>query len=133
MNSRTNEQTPPSSVLNEIDSEFDYLMNFEDITVSFLYRIDGLNLSTHFSKQPTVNLLPIITWTKSVIGKISSELSTGFSSIKYSNQGQCIYFYRAGKTAILVAILSPYANLGLMEMEINRVATRVGKIIDMDM
>lgn len=126
-------QTTLRNAILGLRKELDYLIKFDDIFALILYRIDGLLITAHYSEKPSYQLLSLASWITKIISKISQELNVGVESVKYSKQGVPVFFYRAGQTAILAAILNPYSNYGLLQMELNKTAFNVGKIIDVEL
>ncbi|MHA2246261.1 MAG: hypothetical protein ACXADY_14950 [Candidatus Hodarchaeales archaeon] len=124
-----------TSVITSIDKELTYLADFTDVQAVILFRLDGKVLKSQYRAEATQNLLIIISWVKNIITKTMEELQEGSRSIKYDKdisekETIPVYFYCAGKTSIVVTILTSIANTGLMELEMNRTAIRVGEIID---
>ncbi|MFX0208398.1 MAG: hypothetical protein ACFFDT_20615 [Candidatus Hodarchaeota archaeon] len=124
-----------SAVIASIDRELSYLADFADVQAVILFRLDGKVIKSQYRSEASQNLLIVIKWVKDIISKTMEELQAGSRSIKYDkeiNEKEAIpvYFYCAGKTSIVVTILSPIANTGLMEIEMSRNARRLGEIID---
>ena len=124
-----------SSVITSIDKELAYLADFTDVQAVILFRLDGKLLKSQYRTKTSQNLLILISWVKNIITKTMEELQEGSRSIKYDkdiNKKETIpvYFYCAGKTSIVVTILTSVANTGLMELEMSRTARRVGEVID---
>ncbi|MFX1285415.1 MAG: hypothetical protein ACFFB5_17350 [Promethearchaeota archaeon] len=124
-----------SPVIASIDKELTYLADFDDVQSVILFRLDGKVIKSQYRSEASQNLLVVIKWVKNIISKTMEELQAGSRSIKYDKEindkdAIPVYFYCAGKTSIVVTILTTIANTGLMEIEMSRNARRVGEIID---
>ncbi|UCG90627.1 MAG: hypothetical protein JSU57_02545 [Candidatus Heimdallarchaeota archaeon] len=124
-----------SPVITSIDKELTYLADFADVQAVILFRLDGKVIKSQYRSEASQNLLIIIKWVKNIISKTMEELQAGSQSIKYDKEIKekeaiPVYFFCAGKTSIVVTILTPIANTGLMEIEMSRNARRLGEIID---
>ncbi len=118
-----------------IHNEIHHLFTFNDVQATILFRLDGRVLASQYETESSTAILSIIKWIKDIISKTKEELKRGARSIKYDkrigiNTTIPVYFFRVGKSSILVTILTPRANTGLMEIEISRTAKRLGLIID---
>ena len=121
--------------ISSINKELKYLADFIDVQAVILFRLDGQVLEALYCNEASQDLLNVISWVKNIITKTMEELQRGSRSVKYDkviNEKDSIpvFFYCAGKTSILVTILTPVANTGLMEIEMSRSARRIGWIID---
>lgn len=124
-----------SSVISSIDKELAHLAEFNDVQAVILFRLDGQVLEARYCNKASQDLLNVISWVKNIITKTMEELQRGSRSVKYDkviNEKESIpvFFYCAGRTSIVVTILTPVANTGLMEIEMSRSARRLGWIID---
>ncbi len=118
-----------------IDKEIKYLADFSDVDAVILFRLDGKVLNAFYSHQRSQRLLVIGSWVKNIISKTMEELRNGSQSVKYDKdigekEPTPVYFYLAGNSSILVTILDPRVNTGLMEIEMSRTARLVGWVID---
>jgi predicted regulator of Ras-like GTPase activity (Roadblock/LC7/MglB family) len=124
-----------SLLITSIDEEMAYLAEFSDVQAVILFRLDGKVLKSQNRKKDSQNLLIVISWVKNIISKTMEELQKGSRSVKYDKEisekeAIPVYFFCAGKTSIVVAILTSVANTGLMEIEMSRSSRRIGWIID---
>ena len=124
-----------SSVITSIDEEIAYMAEFSDVQAIILFRLDGKVLKNRYRTEDSQNLLIVISWVKNIISKTMEELQNGSRSVKYDKEisdleAIPVYFFCAGKTSIVVVILTPVANTGLMEIEMSRSSRRIGWIID---
>jgi predicted regulator of Ras-like GTPase activity (Roadblock/LC7/MglB family) len=124
-----------SNAIISIGLETTHLFNFEDVLAIILFRLDGRVLKSHYNTDVSNSVLSILKWISDIISKSKVEIQRGAKSIKYDkqvsgNKSIPVYFYRAGYSSILVAILNERANTGLMEIEMSRTAKRLGLIID---
>ena len=129
------DQSQYSVVIDAIENEIAYLSAFDDVYSVILFRLDGRVLDSYYSKKNSQTLLFVIRWVKDIISKTMEELKSGSNSVKYdkdinSKETIPVYFYRAGNSSIVVTILNSRANTGLLEIEMNRTARRLGRIID---
>ncbi len=127
--------TDLSPVIASLDKELTYLADFTDVHAVILFRLDGKVIKSQYRSKASQNLLVVMKWVKNIISKTMEELQAGSRCIKYDkeiNRKETIpvYFYCAGKTSIVVTILTSVANTGLMEIEMSRNARRIGEIID---
>ena len=118
-----------------IEDEIEHLFDFQDVFTVILFRLDGKVLASKYNPQLSSSVLPVIKWINSIISKTKVELKRGAKSIKYHKQlnnksAIPVYFYKAGNSSIIVSILKETANTGLMEIEMSRTATRLGRLID---
>ena len=118
-----------------IHSEIRHLFVFDAVDATLLFRLDWRVLTSQYETESSSTILSIIKWIKDIIYKTKEELRRGARSIRYDkhiggNKTIPVYFYCVGNSAILVTILSPTANTGLMEIEMSRTAKRLGMIID---
>ncbi|MHA1213928.1 MAG: hypothetical protein ACTSR2_11100 [Candidatus Hodarchaeales archaeon] len=124
-----------SRLISSIHSELQHLSNFDDVLAVILFRIDGQVLKAEYQISTSNNLLIVVSWVKSIITKTMEELKSGSKSVKYvkdikGKSSVPVYFYRSGKSSILVTILTDKVNTGFMEIEMSRTAKRLGWIID---
>jgi predicted regulator of Ras-like GTPase activity (Roadblock/LC7/MglB family) len=122
-------------VVSAINKEIEYLANFSDVDATLLFRLDGKVLNAFYGHQSSQRLLIIIDWVKDIISKTMEQLRNGSQSVKYDKdigekEPTPVYFYRAGNSSILVTILDPRVNTGLMEIEMSRTARLLGWVID---
>ncbi|MHA1978104.1 MAG: hypothetical protein ACW98F_00555 [Candidatus Hodarchaeales archaeon] len=127
--------TELSKAIASIQLEATHLFTFQDVKAIILFRLDGRVLTSSYDIETSNSILSVIKWVKDIISKTKEELKHGARSIKYNkqiNQKEAlpVYFYRTGNSGILVTILHSRANTGLMEIEMSRTATRLGRIID---
>ena len=124
-----------SIAISSTKEEIQHLFDFDDVFAVILFRLDGRVLTSLYNIGFSNSLLPVIKWIKDIISKTKEELKRGAKSIKYhknldEKNAIPVYFYKAGNSSIMVAILNQTANTGLMEIEISRTAARLGMIID---
>ncbi|MCK4849135.1 MAG: hypothetical protein KAT16_08930 [Candidatus Heimdallarchaeota archaeon] len=124
-----------STAISAIEDEIQHLFDFYDIFAVILFRLDGRVLTSLYNTGFSDSVLPLIKWISNIISKTKEELKRGAKSIKYhkkldDKKAIPVYFYRAGNSSIVVAILNQTANTGLMEIEMSRTAARLGMIID---
>ncbi|MFW9778495.1 MAG: hypothetical protein ACFFE8_06535 [Candidatus Heimdallarchaeota archaeon] len=122
-------------VVSGINKQIEYLAQFSDVDAALLFRLDGKVLHAFYSHQRSQRLLIIIAWVKKIITRTMEQLQNGSQSVKYDKdigekEPTPVYFYRAGNSSILVSILDPRVNTGLMEIEMSRSARLLGWIID---
>lgn len=114
----------------QMKSELDYLSGFEDLILTILYRIDGIPILTQYGGQISSEILSLSSWIKDIITKISHELREGIDNVTYHKNDYPIIFNAAGRSAILVAVLDPLANLGMLSMETARISYKLKDIIN---
>ena len=124
-----------TNAIYSIHSEISHLFAFNDVQATLLFRLDGRVLTSQYETESSSTVLSIIKWIKEIIYKTKEELRRGARSIKYDknigdNKTIPVYFFLAGSSSILVTILSPSANTGLMEIEMSRTAKRLGMVIN---
>ena len=124
-----------STAISSTEFEIQHLFDFQDVIAVILFRLDGRVLSSLYNTGLSNSVLPVIKWISSIISKTKEELKHGAKSIKYhkiigEKKAIPVYFYKAGNSSIMVAILNQTANTGLMEIEMSRTAARLGIIID---
>lgn len=135
---KTNPQSTTHHLLDAvgaIDKELEYLAEFSDVDAVILFRLDGKVLNASYSSQRSQRMLVIGSWVKDIISKTMEELRNGSQSVKYDKdigekEPTPVYFYRAGNSSILVTILDPRVNTGLMEIEMSRTSRLLGWSID---
>ena len=135
INSSENQIRSFSTAISATEDEIQHLFDFEDVFAVILFRLDGRVLTSLYNTGLSNSVLPVIKWIKSIISKTKEELKRGAKSIKYHRNldekiAIPVYFYKAGNSSIMVAILNQTANTGLMEIEMSRTAARLGLIID---
>jgi predicted regulator of Ras-like GTPase activity (Roadblock/LC7/MglB family) len=113
-----------------ITDELKNLHSFNSIRAVLLFRIDGVIIDSIIDSNDNFNLLNSIKWVKTVIAKVGRELRTALYRIAYSRENEHIYFYKVGSAAILTCILDKFANIGLLSIEMDRIANILEKIID---
>jgi predicted regulator of Ras-like GTPase activity (Roadblock/LC7/MglB family) len=118
----------PPNLVNDIQDELENLFSFETIHAVMLFRIDGVLLESCIDFSKDTNLLSTLTWIKAIISKVGTELKSNLYRIAYSRHHEHVYFYKAGTATILVCILSKFANLGLLAIEMDRIAFRIADI-----
>jgi predicted regulator of Ras-like GTPase activity (Roadblock/LC7/MglB family) len=118
----------PPNLVNDIQDELENLFSFETIHAVMLFRIDGVLLESCIDFSKGTNLLSTLTWIKTIISKVGTELKSNLYRIAYSRHNEHVYFYKAGTATILVCILSKFANLGLLAIEMDRIAFRIADI-----
>ena len=124
-----------STAISATNDEIQHLFDFDDVFAVLLFRLDGRVLNSLYNTGFSNSVLPVIKWIKNIISKTKEELKRGAKSIKYhknldEKKAIPVYFYKAGNSSIMVAILNQTANTGLMEIEMSRTAARLGIIID---
>ncbi len=124
-----------TTAISATEDEIKHLFDFYDVFAVILFRLDGRVLTSLYNTGFSNSVLPVIKWISRIISKTKEELKRGAKSIKYhKNVGEKIaipvYFYKAGNSSIIVAILNQTANTGLMEIEMSRTAARLGIVID---
>ena len=115
-------------LISSIRDELENLYSFETINAVLLFRIDGLLLESFISIAKNYDLLNTINWIKTIISKVGSELKSNLYRIAYSRSKDHVYFYKVGSAAILVCVLDKFANLGLLAMEMDRIAFKIADI-----
>lgn len=123
-----------SVTISSIQEEIVHLFKFGDVLGTLLFRLDGRVITSLYETESSF-ILSILKWVNNIISKTKLELRHGAKSIKYDRQlggkeSIPVYFYRTGRSSILVTILTSRANTGLMEIEMSRTAKRLGLIID---
>ncbi|MHA2334174.1 MAG: hypothetical protein ACXAEU_19255 [Candidatus Hodarchaeales archaeon] len=102
------------------------IMSFEDINATILYRIDGTVIKAEMLQKMPAYLIHLLAWIKTVITKVSKELSTDIEKISYvkgSGEKQyLIIFYKVGNTGILATVIDAFSNTALLSIEIERLA-----------
>ncbi len=124
-----------SAAIISIDKELTHLADFNDVQAAILFRLDGQVLEARYCNEASQDLLNVISWVKNIITKTMEELQRGSRSVKYDKvinekESTPVFFYCAGRTSIVVTVLTSVANTGLMEIEMSRSARRLGWIID---
>jgi len=124
-----------STAISATEDEIQHLFDFDDVFAVILFRLDGRVLASLYDTGFSNSVLLVIKWINNIISKTKEELKRGTKSIKYhknldEKNAIPVYFYKAGNSSIMVAILDQTANTGLMEIEMSRTAARLGMIID---
>lgn len=116
------------SLIDKIRDELENLYSFETINTVLLFRIDGLLLESFIDITENFDLLNTINWVKTIISKVGSELKSNLYRIAYSRSNEHVYFYKVGSAAILACVLNKFANLGLLAIEMDRIAFKIADI-----
>ncbi|MFW9992540.1 MAG: hypothetical protein ACFFD4_10885 [Candidatus Odinarchaeota archaeon] len=110
------------------------IMAFEEIKATILYRIDGTVIKAEMLQPIPVYLLHLLAWIKTIITKVSRELSTDIEKISYikgpDEEQYMIIFYKVGNTGILAAVLDAFSNTALLSIEIERLARVIQKQLE---
>ena len=115
-------------IIFNVQDELKNLYSFETIKGVLLFRIDGLLLESFIDISNNLDLLTTVNWIKTIISKVGSELRSNLYRIAYSRQNEHVYFYKVGSAAILACILDKFANLGLLAIEMDRIAFKIAEI-----
>ena len=114
----------------KVNDELENLTSFESIFCAMVFRIDGILVEASIKPTNEIYLLETIHWIKNIISKVGAELRFQLYRIAYSRETEHIYFYKVGNVAILACILGKMANLGLLAIEMDRIASKIKDIID---
>lgn len=126
---KNNENSVNMNLIFEIQDELENLVSFNSIHGALLFRIDGIMIESVYNSKENLSFLPTITWIKSIITKVGSELRSNLYRIAYSRVDEHIYFYKVGEVGILACILNKFANLGLLAIEMDRIAFKIANLI----
>lgn len=117
------------SILLKIDDELQNLTSFELVKGALLFKIDGQLIQSSFRDTNLNSLINVVSWIKNIIFKVSLELRNQLYRIAYSRENEHIYFYKVGSSAILACILDKFANVGLLSIEMDRIAYKISEIV----
>ncbi|MFW9997548.1 MAG: hypothetical protein ACFFD4_36245 [Candidatus Odinarchaeota archaeon] len=110
------------------------IMGFEDVSATILYRIDGTVIKAEMVPNIPAHMLNLLGWMKTIITKVSKELSTDIEKISYikgSGEDQyLIIFYKIGNTGILASVVDAFSNTALLSIEIERLARVIQKQLE---
>jgi predicted regulator of Ras-like GTPase activity (Roadblock/LC7/MglB family) len=117
-----------SNLIYSIQDELENLFSFETINAVLLFRIDGILLESCIDISKNFELLSTLDWIKTIISKVGSDLKSNLYRIAYSRSNEHVYFYKVGSAAILACVLNKFANLGLLAIEMDRIAFKIADI-----
>ncbi|OLS19904.1 MAG: hypothetical protein HeimC3_43430 [Candidatus Heimdallarchaeota archaeon LC_3] len=115
-------------IIFKIQDELENLFSFDTINGVLLFRIDGILLESYVNFSKTFSLLSTVNWIKTIISKVGTELKSNLYRIAYSRQEEHVYFYKVGSAVILACVLDKFANLGLLAIEMDRIAYKIADI-----
>ena len=121
--------TDEDVILSKINDEIKNLASFELIKGVFLFKIDGQLVQSSFKDIDVNALVNVVSWIKNIIFKVSLELRNQLYRIAYSRENEHIYFYKVGSSAILACILDKFANVGLLAIEMDRIAYKINELL----
>ena len=115
-------------IISNIQDELENLFSFDTINGVFLFRIDGILLESCIDISKNISFLSTVNWIKTIISKVGTELKSNLYRVAYSRENEHVYFYKVGSASILVCILDKFANLGLLAIEMDRIANKIAEI-----
>lgn len=108
------------------------LYNLEDVITVLLVRIDGVVLYSYTpSGVPDPELIKSLEWVVSVVPSVIREMrKKNLRKVIYDLESSMIVFYSSGPQILLITLLEPLANLGLLLIELSRTAKIIGELIE---
>ncbi len=117
-------------IIFKIQDELENLFSFDTIKGVLLFRIDGILLESYVNFSKNISIFSTMNWIKTIISKVGTELKSNLYRIAYSRRENHVYFYKVGSAAILACVLDKFANLGLLAIEMDRIAFKIAEISD---
>ena len=109
----------------------DELYSLEDVITVLLVRTDGVVLHSNIpSGLPDPELIKSLEWVVSVVPSVVREMrKKNLRKVIYDLESSMIVFYSCGPQSLLIALLEPMANLGLLLIELSRTSKIIGELI----
>jgi len=113
----------------------DELFSLEDVITVLLVRTDGVVLHSKIShggpKLSDPELIKSLEWVVSAVPSVVREMrKKNLRKVIYDLESSMIVFYNCGSQILLIALLEPMANLGLLLIELSRTAKVIGQAIE---
>ena len=108
------------------------LYTLEDVITVLLVRTDGVVLYSYTpSEVSDPELIKSLKWIVSVVPSVVREMrKKNLKKVIYDLESSMIVFYSCGPQILLIALLEPTANLGLLLIELSRTATIIEELIE---
>lgn len=110
----------------------DDLYSLEDVITVLLVRTDGVVLQSNIpSVYPDPELIKSLEWVVSAVPSVVMEMQKkNLRKVIYDLESSMIVFYSCSPQILLIALLEPTANLGLLLIELSRTARVIGEALE---
>jgi len=111
-----------------IQTQISDLFEFDEVTASFLIRLDGIILFSNLPKRAEVSVINSIEWIQDTTVTMAREIQMGnLKKLIFEMRDFNVVFHQAGPNTMLVCITKININFGLMLIEIARRARIIAR------